>query len=288
MRYAIPLTYILPALAACDCVSAAQLERGDEVRLAAAAPEPPFPGAFTVTPEACVSPCTVTITWDVRTFTGGTCTASGSWVGAKPLNGTQSVSNLTASPSYVLSCSRSVAGSAVLEWTAPTKNTDGSTLTNLAGYRAMYGTAATSLTQSVQIANPLALTYTVTNLSPATWFFALRAYNTVGAESSNSNVTSKVVAAGTETVSATRTVSVSPAPPEPPMLRVVQADVFNATADYAILAFRPSLKYGTAALGTPCDNTKPIYGGYFPVPLEAVQWISTGRTKYPVARCEAQ
>ena len=36
-------------------------------------------------------------------------------------------------------------GSAALSWAAPTKNTDGSTLTNLAGYRVHYGTAAGQL-----------------------------------------------------------------------------------------------------------------------------------------------
>src|ERR1700686_4746433 len=42
-------------------------------------------------------------------------------------------------------------GAAALSWTAPDQNTDGSTLTNLAGYRIYYGTSANTLDQVIQI-----------------------------------------------------------------------------------------------------------------------------------------
>jgi hypothetical protein len=84
-------------------------------------------------------------------------------------------------------------GSATLSWTAPTSNTDGSTLSNLAGYRISYGTNASALTQTVQISNPSVTTYSLGNLSPGTYYFAVRAYTSNGTESSNSNVSSKVV-----------------------------------------------------------------------------------------------
>lgn len=82
---------------------------------------------------------------------------------------------------------------AVLSWTPPTRNTDGSTLNNLAGYRIAYGTSATALAQTIQIANPSATTYTVPNLAPGTYHFAVRAYTADGAESVDSNVVSNVV-----------------------------------------------------------------------------------------------
>ncbi|MDY6945212.1 MAG: putative Ig domain-containing protein [Pseudomonadota bacterium] len=82
---------------------------------------------------------------------------------------------------------------ATLSWTAPTANSDGSTLTNLAGYRIAYGTSANALTQTVQVANPSVTTYTIANLSPGTYYFAVRAYTGSGTESANSNVYSKVV-----------------------------------------------------------------------------------------------
>jgi hypothetical protein len=84
-------------------------------------------------------------------------------------------------------------GSATLSWTAPTRNTDGSTLTNLAGYRILYGTSPNALTQTVQVANAGTTTYVIENLSPATYYFAVRAYTTTGAESDLSNVASKTV-----------------------------------------------------------------------------------------------
>jgi hypothetical protein len=82
---------------------------------------------------------------------------------------------------------------AVLSWTAPTSNTDGSTLSNLAGYRIAYGTSASAMTSSIQVANPSVTNYTISNLAPGTYYFAVRAYTTNGTESAISNVYSKVV-----------------------------------------------------------------------------------------------
>jgi hypothetical protein len=84
-------------------------------------------------------------------------------------------------------------GRAVLSWTPPTQNTNGSTLNNLAGYRISYGTSPEALAQTVQIANPGVSSYTISNLAPGTYYFAVRAYATSDAESVNSNVISKTV-----------------------------------------------------------------------------------------------
>ena len=84
-------------------------------------------------------------------------------------------------------------GRATLSWTAPTENTDGSTLANLAGYRIRYGTSASTLTQTIVISNASVTTYVVEDLAPATWFFAVTAVNSSGAESTNSNVASKQI-----------------------------------------------------------------------------------------------
>jgi Putative Ig domain len=84
-------------------------------------------------------------------------------------------------------------GRATLSWTAPTSNTDGSTLANLAGYRILYGTSASSLTNTIVINNASVTTYVVENLSPATWYFAITAVNSQGAESGNSNVANKQI-----------------------------------------------------------------------------------------------
>ena len=84
-------------------------------------------------------------------------------------------------------------GRATLSWTAPTENTDGSTLANLAGYRIRYGTSAGALTSTIVIDNASVTTYVVENLAPARWYFAITAVNSVGAESNYSNVADKQI-----------------------------------------------------------------------------------------------
>ena len=83
--------------------------------------------------------------------------------------------------------------SATLTWTAPTTNTNGSALTNLAGYEIHYGTNPSSLTNTITIANPGATTYVVTNLTTGTWYFAMSAYTNTGLASPMSNVGSKTI-----------------------------------------------------------------------------------------------
>ena len=84
-------------------------------------------------------------------------------------------------------------GGAELSWTPPTQNTDGSSITNLAGYRIAYGTSPNALTQTVQVANVGITRYSIDNLSPGTYYFAVRAYTSNGTESTNSNVSTKIV-----------------------------------------------------------------------------------------------
>lgn len=81
-------------------------------------------------------------------------------------------------------------GSAVLNWTPPTRNTDGSSLTNLAGYRISYGISTATTAKTVQIANPGVASYVVEGLTSGTWYFALKTYTTSGVESTLSNTVS--------------------------------------------------------------------------------------------------
>lgn len=84
-------------------------------------------------------------------------------------------------------------GSATLLWNPPTQNTDGSPLTNLAGYRVYWGTSRNKYSNSVTIENPGLSSYVVDQLTPATWYFALTAINSLGAESGYSNIAAKTV-----------------------------------------------------------------------------------------------
>ena len=99
----------------------------------------------------------------------------------------------TSLPAFSISVVDASIDGAVLSWTAPTANTDGSSLSNLAGYRIAYGTSASAMTSTIQVANPSVTDYTIDNLAPGTYYFTVRAYTSNGTESANSNVYSKVV-----------------------------------------------------------------------------------------------
>ena len=84
-------------------------------------------------------------------------------------------------------------GAATLSWTAPDQNTDGSPLTNLAGYRIYYGTGANDLDQVISISNVGITAYVVDDLTAGTYYFSIRAYTSAGTESSLSNVVSDTI-----------------------------------------------------------------------------------------------
>jgi hypothetical protein len=79
-------------------------------------------------------------------------------------------------------------GAVTLDWTPPTQNDDGSTLSNLAGYKVYYGTSATQLTQSVSVTNPGLTAYTLSNLPAGTWYFQVTALSSTGFESARSGL----------------------------------------------------------------------------------------------------
>ncbi|MET0660801.1 MAG: putative Ig domain-containing protein [Steroidobacteraceae bacterium] len=84
-------------------------------------------------------------------------------------------------------------GVATLSWTPPTSNTDGSALSNLAGYVVLYGRSADNLSQTVEVNNASISTYVVDSLATGTWYFAVVSVNAQGTWSPLSNVTSKTV-----------------------------------------------------------------------------------------------
>lgn len=82
-------------------------------------------------------------------------------------------------------------GTATLAWKAPTTNTDGTLVTDLAGYKVYYGTAHGTYSNSVTIGK--VTSYSINNLAPGTYYFTVTAYDTTGLESGYSNEVSKVV-----------------------------------------------------------------------------------------------
>lgn len=84
-------------------------------------------------------------------------------------------------------------GSATLDWTPVTQNTDGSVLADLAGYKLYYGTSPDGLDTIIVLPNPSLTAYIVTSLPSGTWYFGVTAYTGNGAESALSNVGQKAI-----------------------------------------------------------------------------------------------
>jgi Putative Ig domain len=83
-------------------------------------------------------------------------------------------------------------GSALVSWSAPTMNSDGSALTDLAGFHVYYGTDPGNLTRvDVQGANNV--TYSAGSLIAGTYYFTVAAYNGSGVESAQPAVISTVI-----------------------------------------------------------------------------------------------
>jgi hypothetical protein len=80
--------------------------------------------------------------------------------------------------------------SVTLNWGVPTSNTDGTQLTNLAGYRISYGKSASNLDTTVQVPGTGLTSYTIDGLTSGTWFFAIKSYSAAGTESTLSNAVS--------------------------------------------------------------------------------------------------
>ncbi|HEX2494029.1 MAG TPA: putative Ig domain-containing protein [Steroidobacter sp.] len=131
-------------------------------------------------------------------------TATGALTGAPTTSNVGTYSNIIISvsdgqssaflPAFAITVAQpTTSGSATLSWTPPTQNTDGSALTNLAGFRIAYGTSPSALNQSIQIANPSVTSYVVSGLSSGVWYFAVRAYASTGVESALSNAASKTI-----------------------------------------------------------------------------------------------
>ena len=135
---------------------------------------------------------------DSTTGTGGTPIAStpgaSSPVATTPVASTPVASPVASTSSSSGSSSGGTSGSGssgatttadnvTLSWSAPTENTNGSALTNLAGYIIYYGTSASAMTKTIDINTVGMLTYVVENLSAGSWYFQIVAVNSAGEQS---------------------------------------------------------------------------------------------------------
>lgn len=77
-------------------------------------------------------------------------------------------------------------GSVSLNWQAPTRNADGSSLTDLTGYKVYYGPSSNGLKYWERI-SAAQTSHRITGLTSGTWLFSVTAVKATGHESLFSN-----------------------------------------------------------------------------------------------------
>jgi hypothetical protein len=183
----------------------------------------------------------------------------------------------------VISIGSAQAADASLSWTPPTKNTDGTDLTDLAGFKVYYGPSSGNYPQVITIDDPMAVGWIVTGLTDGTWYFVVTAFddglNEDGSpgpvnESAYSNEAIKGVAPPADTTP----------PAAPTDLTVASLTVFTIakrTDGFILVAV------GTVLADTVCDPEQNINGHYV-VPRANVTWAPTVGEPKPlvvVANC---
>ncbi len=159
------------------------------------------------------------------------------------------------------------AGSITVSWGAPTENTDGTPLIDLAGYKLYYGTASGNYPGVIDVDNASVVTWAIENLPANTYYIVATAYNTAGIESVYSN---EVV----------KTVPDDPKVPGPPTGLTVGADL---TA-YSVIKIENGfvlLAVGTVPAGTECDSAQSV-NGHNAVDRDTVQMTQGGVAPYVV------
>lgn len=148
-----------------------------------------------------------------------------------------------------------------LQWSQDAKNADGTALTDLAGFRIVYGTAANALTQSVEIKDANARAHTLTGLEYSTsYYVALKSYTNKGEESDKSNTVQG-------TTMAKPSAPLPPTKPVPPVLSVVQTTAYRL--DVGSNDQLRAVAVGTVPLSTACIRAQPVLD-MFLVPRAAV------------------
>lgn len=234
---------------------------------------------LSASPTSGISPLDVTLTWS---STGATsCTASGGWTGTKATSGTQTVTGLRASATFTLTCSQG-SGSADVTWTAPTKNTDGSNLTDLAGYKLRAASSAAGLASATaQTVGPTVSAYTFTGLAAGTWYFDIRATNAQGIDSVPAGPVSTAIVLQGASANASVTVNTQPNPPSG--VTAVQRLVYDLKGG------RLNKLVGRIELGTPCGGFVVKQAGYrwYEVSRSDVILTRPPRSSRIVAACAA-
>lgn len=141
-------------------------------------------------------PSWATFDTDTGVLTGTPAAANEGTTGGITISGTNGSSSASVGPFTIAVNAPAPAapvGSATLSWAAPTENTDGTPVTDLAGYHIYYGTSEGAMTNTITVTSPTETSYVVNGLSAGTYYFSVVAYNSAGVDSADSNTASKTI-----------------------------------------------------------------------------------------------
>jgi len=84
-------------------------------------------------------------------------------------------------------------GTVTLSWAGPTRNTNGTLLTDLSGYRVSYGQTSGQYSRALSLPSPSLTNVAIEGLASGTWYFAVKALASDGRESTFSQQVSKAI-----------------------------------------------------------------------------------------------
>jgi hypothetical protein len=151
-------------------------------------------------PPAIAANDSAALTWSSEG--ASVCSASGGWTGSRGLNGTYGTGPLSATTSFSLSCGNGRDNALVsvtvevldkiIRWRAPTRNVDGTALTDLTGYVVYWGTRSRAYVGR-QAIHSATITEWEADIAPGMYYFAITAFDGQGNESSYSNELTKLI-----------------------------------------------------------------------------------------------
>jgi hypothetical protein len=148
-----------------------------------------------------------TLTWTNPAAASCAATGDSGWITAynaltKPISGTVTLASVPPpnARSYTLTCTWPGDTTGTVAWTAPTTNTDGTPLTDLASYKVYFNTgipsAVTAPGAQIKIVTAPATGTVITGLAVGVWNFGVVATNSKGMDSELSNIASKTMTTG--------------------------------------------------------------------------------------------
>jgi len=218
------------------------------------------------------------LTWSTSPV-ATSCTASGAWSGTKFASGSETLATITSSKAYTLTCTWGN-GTASINWTAPTKNSDGSTLTDLASFKVLYGNSSGNLNMSKAISDPRATSTSIGSLGQGTWYFAVRAVNSKGVESNSSSTVSKTITGA----STAKTVNITITTATTPTYKTISTRVYDVVFQNG--ARVRGREVGSIAKGKACDGSYFVSPAFYGVNLSDVRITVTPRSTRVIVRCE--